>query len=369
MTRIFLTFLAVLCGLQIHLQAQSLSEKYASMLTLPRGYVCYRPSGPITIDGKADEPSWKNATSTEAFLDISGSDFPTPRFHTTAKMLWDDHYLYILGELQEPQIWSNLQKRDTIVFYDNDFEVFIDPVGEGHNYFEIETNARGTVFDLALEKPYRTPRRTFVQFQWNCPGLKLATHCEGTMNNPRDTDKGWTVEMAIPREAIASEFDNYLKSGHWLRIDFSRVEWHYDLDSAGNYSRKKGADGKFLPEDNWVWTSTGKVAMHMPERWGYLYLSDKTVGEGTEIFHYPDYQPVTNFLWMLFYAQEEQYSKYQTYFKTLEAFHLHKKDMQLLPKGCRIKVETTSHTYEITAIAPNGKEYVIDESGSCFERK
>nr|AIA89102.1 CAZy families CBM9 protein [uncultured Bacteroides sp.] len=86
----------------------------------------------------------EEAPSTEAFVDISGEHFPTPRYHTTAKMLWDDHYLYIYAEMEEPHIWANLQKRDTIVFYDNDFEVFIDPVGEGHNYFEIETNARGT---------------------------------------------------------------------------------------------------------------------------------------------------------------------------------------------------------------------------------
>jgi hypothetical protein len=348
--------------------AQSLSDKYAPMLTIPKGYVCYRATDTIRIDGLADETSWWQVQPTETFVDISGYGFPPPRYRTTARMLWDDKYLYVFAEMEEPHIQACLTQRDTIVFYDNDFEVFIDPVGEGHHYFEIETNAIGTVFDLALAKPYRAPRRAFVQFQWNCPGLKLATHIDGKLNDPNGEDKYWTVEMAIPREAIASEFDNYLKAGRYLRINFSRVEWQFDTDGV-KYSKKRGTNGKYLPEDNWVWTPTGRVAMHMPERWGYLYLSQKEAGQGTEIFRYPDSEPVKRFLWMLFYAQEEIYGKTHTYYKNTTDFKLSPKDWLLLPRGYEIRVEATSHTYEITAFSPDGKEFVIDESGCCFERK
>lgn len=352
----------------LHAQ-RALSDKFAPMLTLPKGYVCYRTADSIQIDGKANELSWKHAPSTEAFVDISGYHFPTPRYTTTAQMLWDDHYLYIFAKLEEPHIWANLQKRDTIVFYDNDFEVFIDPVGEGHNYFEIETNAIGTVFDLFLEKPYRAPHRTFVQFQWNCPGMKLATYCDGKINDPNGTDRGWTVEMAIPREAIAAEFDNYLKAGNYLRIGFSRVEWHHEIDAHGRYARKKDANGKYLPEDNWTWGPTGQIAMHMPERWGYVFLSEKEAGRGNEDFRYPKDRPMKHFLWMLFYAQEAQYATHKSYYKSLGEFKLAPEDMSLLPAGCKVMVETTSHTYEITLTTPEGDKYVIDESGRCFKRK
>nr|AIA90116.1 CAZy families CBM9 protein [uncultured Flavobacterium sp.] len=70
-------------------------------------------------------------------------------------------------------------------------------------------------------------------------------------------------------------------------MNFSRVEWQYELDANGRYSRKKGENGKYLPEDNWVWTPCGQIAMHMPERWGYMYLSDKRVGQGTDTFRIP----------------------------------------------------------------------------------
>lgn len=351
----------------MQLSAQALSDKYAAMLTRPAGYVCYRTAEAIEIDGLDRETSWQKAAPTDAFVDISGHNFPEPRYKTTVRMLWDDNYLYILADLEEPHIWANLNRRDTIVFYDNDFEVFIDPTGDGHDYFEIETNARGVVFDLSLPRPYRAPRRPFIQFQWNCPGLKLATHHRGTLNHPADRDEGWSVEMAIPREAIAGEFDNYLMAGNYLRINFSRVEWQFDLNGT-TYARKKDAAGKYLPEDNWVWTPTGQIAMHIPERWGYLYLSGQQVGQPTETFRYPEDEPVKRFLWMMFYAQEEQYAKSRTYYKDPADFNLDGKDRQWLPDGYDVRVEATRHTYEITATAPDGTAYVIDESGCCFER-
>jgi hypothetical protein len=360
-------FILLLAGISMPVAAQTLSDKYASRLTRPAGYVCHQAAETITIDGKDNERSWRDAPPTATFTDISGEGFPQPRHQTTVKMLWDERYLYIFAQLEEPHIWANLSQRDTIVFYDNDFEVFIDPAGNGHDYFEIETNARGTIFDLSLPRPYRAPRRPFVQFQWNCPGLKLATHLRGTLNNPADRDEGWNVEMAIPREAIAAEFDNYLKAGNYLRIGFSRVEWQFDLNGS-TYSRKKKANGTYLPEDNWVWTPTGQIAMHMPERWGYVYLSEKKAGEKAGTFRYPEDEPLKRFLWMLFYAQEDRYAQSQTYYTDLAGFNLSEKDKQLLPADYDLRVEATRHTYEITATAPNGKEYVIDESGCCFER-
>ncbi|MDR0892025.1 MAG: hypothetical protein LBN24_05375 [Mediterranea sp.] len=345
-----LCLLLLLCG-RTTLTAQALSEKYAPLLTLPKGYVCYRTTEPIHIDGQAKESVWKKAPSTDAFMDIQGEGLPKPIYRTTAKMLWDDDYLYIYAELEEPHVKASLHQRDTIVFYDNDFEVFIDPKGEGHNYFEIETNAIGTVFDLALARPYRAPRRPFIQFQWNCPGLKLATHIDGKLNDAQHTDKGWSVEMAIPRKAIASEFDNYLQAGSWLRLNFSRVEWL----------------GK--PEENWVWSPQGKIDMHRPERWGYVYLSEKRVGEAPETFRYPADQAVKQFLWMLFYAQEEHQAETGSYYPNLQAFGLSEKDKNLLPAGYKVQIEATSHTYEmIASTSPYSTQYVIDEEGRCFAR-
>ena len=59
-------------------------------------------------------------------------------------MLWDADYFYIFAKLQEPHIWADIKKHDSIMFHNNDFEVFVDPDGDALNYYELEVNALGT---------------------------------------------------------------------------------------------------------------------------------------------------------------------------------------------------------------------------------
>ena len=78
-------------------------------------------------------------------------------------MLWDDDYFYVGGRpARSPTSGRTLTARDSVIFQDNDFEVFIDPDGDTHNYFEFEINALATVWDLLLVQPYRDggPRST-----------------------------------------------------------------------------------------------------------------------------------------------------------------------------------------------------------------
>ncbi len=349
--------------------AESLTDKYKRFLTLPNNYVCYRTADAITIDGRADEESWKNVPFTEAFVDISGEGFPEPRYLTKAKMLWDDDFLYVYGEMEEPDLWADIVKRDEVVFYNHDFEVFIDPTGDAQNYFEIEANAIGNIFDLSLEHPYRVPtKRTFVKFQWDCPGLKVATYLNGSLNKADDRDKGWSVELAIPRKALAAEFDNVLQQGKCLRVGFSRVEWQLDVDEKGKYSRKKDASGKYLPEDNWTWGANGKIDMHMPERWGFVLLSGKKAGEGTEQFAYPADYDARRLLWAMYYAQEDYYRTNHKYMTSLKQFGLTANDRAFLPSGASLKVEAITNKFEVSVTKADGTQVVIDETGRISDR-
>ena len=119
----------------------------------PLSYVAYRTAGALQIDGKLDEPSWQRAAWTAAFVDIEGQRKPLPAFKTRVKMLWDDEYLYLAADLEEPHVWATYTERDATIYHENDFEVFIDPDGDTHQYYEFEINALGTEWDLLLVKP------------------------------------------------------------------------------------------------------------------------------------------------------------------------------------------------------------------------
>src|SRR4051812_44672601 len=87
----------------------------------PKGYVCQRAAQPPTIDGRLNDPAWKHAPWTDFFLDIEGAAKPKPRFHTRAKMLWDDQYFYIGAELEEPHPWATQTTHDSVIFHEHDF--------------------------------------------------------------------------------------------------------------------------------------------------------------------------------------------------------------------------------------------------------
>jgi hypothetical protein len=275
----------------------------------PRQYVCVRASGPVTIDGKLDEPAWQAAPWTEDFVDIEGDLRPKPRFRTRAKMLWDDRYFYIAAEMEEPHVWGTLIKHDSIIFHDNDFEVFIDPDGDNHNYGELEINALNTTWDLLLKKPYRDGGPPLNE--WEIEGLKTAVHVEGTLNDPSDSDRGWTVEIAIPWGPLGklSDMPAPPRDGDQWRVNFSRVEWHHQI-VAGKYQKVPKRK-----EDNWVWSPQGVIDMHRPERWGYVQFSTSPPGKGS--FRPDAAGPGKHVLHRIYYAQRAFHKQRGRYARTL----------------------------------------------------
>src|SRR5215831_14093330 len=229
----------------------------------PLHYTCLRASSSLHIDGILDDAAWSKAPWTPMFVDIEGSVKPRPRFQTRAKMLWDQQYLYVAAELEEPHVWATLTEHDSVIFRDNDFEVFLNPSGDGLNYFEFEINALNTGWDLFLPKPYREKGK--ADNSWEIPGLQTAVAIDGTINNPADRDRGWTVEIAMPWTAFASRAPvKRPAAGEAWRVNFSRVEWRTEVRD-GKYVKVAGTK-----EDNWVWSPQDEVNMHIPSRWGYV---------------------------------------------------------------------------------------------------
>ncbi len=318
-------------------------EANSSVPGLPKGYVCYHAQAPIKIDGRLDDQSWGSAPWTDAFVDILGAAGPAPRFVTRAKMLWDNEYLYVGALLEEPHVWGTLTKHDSTIFHDNDFEVFIDPDGDNHEYYEIEINALNTEWDLFLKKPYRDGGPAINE--WEIPGLKTAVHIYGTLNDSSDSDTSWSVELAIPWKALAENAHRPTPpqdDDQW-RINFSRVEWQHEI-AGGKYRKTPNT-----PEDNWVWSPQGKVDMHRPERWGYVQFS--TAKEGGVPFRIDPAAPIRDRLIELYYSQRSYFEKNMKWAASLE-------DLKLPAKP-----GLPEHTTRLL-LTPEGFEAAITVGGS-----
>ena len=236
----------------------------------PKQYTCYNTHSVIEIDGNVYDDSWGKIPWSSFFEDIEGNAKPKPYLQTRMKMLWDEEYLYIAAELEEPHIWGYLSNHDDIIYRDNDFEIFIDPTGDGLNYFEIEINALGSILDLFMSKPYNKGGK--ADLQWNAEGLKKAVKIHGNLNDTIGEDIKWTVEMAIPWTAYNSRAAkiNQPKPGDTWRMNFSRVQWETEFID-GNYKKLVNTEtGLPIPENNWVWSPQGKINMHIPHMWGYV---------------------------------------------------------------------------------------------------
>lgn len=328
----------------------------------PRTYVVPRPSTPIEVDGRLDEDSWTAAPWTADFVDIRGPDAPTPRFRTRAKMLWDDEALYVTARLEEPDVWARLTRRDTVVFYDNDFEVFIDPTGTTHNYYELEVNARETVWDLMLLKPYRDGGPALDA--WDIRGLDVGVNVEGTLNDPSDADEGWTVEMALPWDVLeeAAPEERPPRAGEQWRLNFSRVQWPTTVVD-GRYQKDVDTSTAH-PEDNWVWSPQGAIDMHRPERWGVVQFSDAEAGAGPDSVDATPNRTVAWALRRLYYRQRAYRDENSHYAASLSSLNAH--EIVLDDRAFDPTLRTTQTMYEITAPGENGTTVHIRHDGKVW---
>lgn len=303
----------------------------------PLSYTACKATSELVMDGILDEPDWEKTPWTQDFVDIEGELKPQPFYRTRAKILWDENWLYIAARMEDEHIWAQLTQRDAVIFHDNDFEVFIDPDGDTHDYYELEINALGTLWDLFLIKPYRDRQQVAIN-AWDIREIEYGIHIEGSLNDPSDIDSAWQVEMKIPMTVLAecAHKETPPLHGDWWRLNFSRVHWDTVVVD-GQYRKIQGR-----PEYNWVWSPQGLIAMHYPERWGYLFFAHSPAGSEVS-FAIPAIEYRKESLRQIYYLQKQYQYDHGRYARSLKSLALPEYLLKLKPR-----IESTSHGYVIS---------------------
>lgn len=333
------------------------------LFTTPKAYVIARTGTPPVIDGNINDKAWQLAEWTDEFQDIEGDLKPKPYYPTKVKMLWDDNYLYIAAMLYDKHVWGNLTEHDEIVFFDNDFEVFIDPTNTAQQYFEIEINARNNIFDLFLPKTYRAGGSALIA--WDSKGLKHAVHIYGSINNPDDEDEGWSVEMAIPfKDITVGNNARIPNDGSIWRINFSRVQWETEVID-GKYVKGK-KDGKPLPENNWVWSPQGIIDMHAPQRWGYILFSSAEQGSTLPQFEVPYEEYQRQYLWLVYYKQGQYRRQNKRFAKSLKELGL-KESVVINNISNKLKIDASTQQFTAVIMDDKNPPIIINNEGLIWK--
>jgi hypothetical protein len=203
----------------------------------------------LTIDGRLDEGAWAKAASTGPFVDVgSGREVPGAATLGTARLLWDDRFLYVGFEVTDKKVhggWPagakdpHLWEKDTV-------ELMIDPDGDGDNkdYYEVQINPQNLVFDTQYDD-YNSPngngRGPFGHEEWSA-GLTSAVQVHGTLDDDSDVDQGYTVEAKLPWASFGKAQKTPPAPGSTWRMNFYAMKnnggtaWSPIL-GAGNFHR------------------------------------------------------------------------------------------------------------------------------------
>lgn len=326
----------------------------------PKAYVCCYTNDIIKIDGKFSEPVWQQTEWTDYFVDIEGDLKEAPYLTTRVKMLWDSTNFYFAAELEEPHIWAKLKKRDAVIYHDNDFEIFIDPNGDSHEYYELEVNAFGTEWDLFLVRPYRDGAPAINA--WDIQNLQTGVTIYGTINNPSDTDSLWSLECAIPWEVLSQAAYKAAppnENDQW-RLNFSRVQWETEI-IGNDYQKKKDANNNNLPEHNWVWSPQGLIAMHYPEMWGFVQFTTKQPGDVIPEFTYDPIEDLKYLLRQIYYAQKTYKMQYGTFTDNLDDLEL--SDIKDQIAASVTYIAASQNQFEIETVFNDGRSVSINHEG------
>ena len=154
-------------------------------------YVVHRAQGDILVDGILSEASWDRAERAGPF--VRSLDGKPCSAATEARLLWNDENLYVAFLAEDPNVAGEFFKDDEKLYTSNVVEIFLNPSGDSSHYDEIEVAPTNALFDASFSGG---PRKG-MDLSWSSHAVH-AVHVDGTLHDPRDVDRGWTVELAIP---------------------------------------------------------------------------------------------------------------------------------------------------------------------------
>jgi hypothetical protein len=141
-----------------------------------------RRSGPVRIDGRADEEAWSAAEVGEAFTQFEPDEGAPPTAATRFRVLWDDDSIYVAIECDDPEPpTATLSRRDRAV--EGDWVSFdLDTTNDRRTAYHFQVFAGGQQLDALHFND------TDFTTDWDAAWESAVAR----------TDSGWSTEVRVP---------------------------------------------------------------------------------------------------------------------------------------------------------------------------
>ncbi|HAI10991.1 MAG TPA: hypothetical protein DCM28_04760 [Phycisphaerales bacterium] len=234
------------------------------------------PYATVTPKGNAqpDDTAWQHAATINelSHCDRKATSKLNP---TVVKVLWDKDYLYVRFICEDDQIFTpHAKTRDGRHHQGDVVEVFIDPIGDGRQYVEVQVNPVGGVLDvLHMNTTSQVPSSTPILpredwptnhwgvFEWDMPELRTASSTHWQAGKPVQ----WISDFAIPAKTLLRRLAVEHFEPMQMRINFLRCDGPADLST---HKRTR------LIASSWAFVPTGLPHL-APGSMGIITLTDK----------------------------------------------------------------------------------------------
>ena len=162
-----------------------------------------------------------------------------------AGLLWDSRGLYAFFSFEDPQPFATLRKHDAPLYTEDVAELFIDPLGTGNAYFELEVNPLNAGFDAFIVNSIHKPGRRGKFFQ----GL-LSWNPKSFRHKVVKEKDGWSVFLSIGFEDLFLAPPGAPRPGDRWRGNMFRID----------VANKK--------QSYFAWSPTHVVDFHNSKRFG-----------------------------------------------------------------------------------------------------
>jgi hypothetical protein len=146
--------------------------------------------GPISLDGKLDEPSWASAPIATNFVQNDPREGEPATFETEVKLLYDHRALYIGVFARDPepaQIIVNELRKDFNTGNADGFQVVIDTFHDERNGYQFAINPMGAKWDAQMSNEGRDTNANWDGI-WDV-GTRIG-------------EDGWYAEIEIPFKTL-----------------------------------------------------------------------------------------------------------------------------------------------------------------------